>query len=114
MIDVTAVLLLFLELTGLRKLTELNIGTVKIKKSEYIDEVNIDLCGNAETGVEKKIIIMFFFQMFNGKDSHMFVVIVGLFVLNPISVFIFNGKIYSLCQNNSISKKKIFFFKIRF
>ena len=25
--------------------------------------------------------------------------------LNPISVFIFNGKIYSLCQNNSISKK---------
>ena len=28
--------------------------------------------------------------------------------LSPISVFIFNGKIYSLCQNNIISKK--FFF----
>ena len=32
--------------------------------------------------------------------------------LNPISVSIFNGKIYSLCQNNSISKKN--YFKILF
>ena len=37
---------------------------------------------------------------------------VNLKVLESNSVFIFNGKIYSLCQNNSISKQ--FFFKIQF
>ena len=32
--------------------------------------------------------------------------------LNPISAFIFNGKIYSLCQNNSIPQT--FFFQVHF
>ena len=32
---------------------------------------------------------------------------IAIIHLNPISVIIFNAKIYSLCQNSNISKKKL-------
>ena len=39
---------------------------------------------------------------------------VNMFCRFTFSIFIFNGKIYSLCQNNSISKKVLSKFSFKY
>ena len=56
------------------------------------------------------LILLFFHPYF--REHILFLNIKLKVYLNPISVFIFNEKIYSLCQNNSISK--FFFSKFSF